>query len=49
MTFQELTRLSMEKLSKQPPLTYEQMKAQILKVKIQSESRDKKERKTYKK
>lgn len=39
MTFQELTRLSMEKLSKQPPLTYEQKKAQILKVKLQSKAR----------
>jgi hypothetical protein len=38
MTFQELTKLSMEKLSKQPPLTYEQKKAQILKVKQQSKT-----------
>lgn len=44
MMFQELTRLSMEKLSKQPPLTYEQKKTQILKVKLQSKARIQKEK-----
>ena len=34
MLFQDRTKLAMEKLAKQPPLTYEQMKAQILKVKL---------------
>ncbi len=47
MLFQELTKLSMEKLAKQPPLTYEQKKAQILKVKLQAE--EKKVRKIDKK
>lgn len=38
MLFHERTKIALEKLSKQKPLTYEQMKAQILRVKMQSES-----------
>lgn len=38
MTFQKLTKLSMEKLAKQPLLTYEQMKEQILRVKLVSKA-----------
>jgi hypothetical protein len=47
MTFQELTKLSFEKLAKQPPLTFEQKKAQILRVKEQSKARIQSDRKTY--
>jgi hypothetical protein len=41
MLFQELTKLSMEKLAKQPLMTYEEKKAQLLKVKLQSTSMSK--------
>mgnify|MGYP001578380587 CR=1 FL=1 len=42
MTFQELTKLSMEELSKQPPVTLEQARKQVEELKQKSVSRDKK-------
>ena len=41
MLFQELTKLALEKLAKQPPLRYEQMKEQILRVKLESKTKHK--------
>jgi hypothetical protein len=46
MTFKELAVLSKEQLSKQPPLTYEQMKASVEQVQAWSkEERRKQKRK----
>ena len=42
MTFQELTKLSMEQLSKQPPVTLDEMRAQAQWVKEKSSSKQKK-------
>lgn len=39
MTFQELAKLGMELLAKQPPLTYEQMREQALHVEQETKSR----------
>ena len=40
-SFQELAQLQKEQLSKQPPVTLEEMKAQVLRVKHRSKSNNK--------
>jgi hypothetical protein len=42
LSFQELAKLSMENLSKQPPVTYEQAKAQVQRVMARISTKNKK-------
>lgn len=42
MTFQERAKLAMEALSKQPPVTLEQARAQVQRIKDRSKAKNKK-------
>jgi hypothetical protein len=46
MTFQELAKLGAEQLAKQPPVTFEEMKEQILRVIVRGTSKHKGQKET---